>query len=186
MYDTRNPQHDFDYELVLSSAEGKPVFRIPELGLTGTGADIEAAFLEISRLKRDYLEKARAADLLDTLPVPGSRSGGAAATGGTTVIRGDIPSFLIKLGIVCLVFVLFVGSMGLALRSSIHIPVGKAFWTNAETQLHRMAQGDGVNPQALAQVQADLRVVVTRYKPIFDELRPLFSDTAAKPTPDTK
>lgn len=189
MYDTRNPRHDFEYELVLSFANAKPVFRIIELGLVASGEDVESAFQEISRLKQEYLAKARAADLLDTLPVPGRRGAGATAVGpaaGSTTLKPDFVSFLIKLSIVYASALLLLGLVALAIRPMLHVPVGKAFWAQAQEQLHRAAQSDGTKPEVLAQVRADLHLLVTRYKPIIDELRPLFADSAAKPSPDAK
>lgn len=189
MYDTKNPNHDFNYEYVLSFANGMPAFRIVELGLIATAADVEGAFREMTRLKQEYLDKARAADLLDTLPRPSRHAGGVAASAvisGTTVLKGDIPTFLIKLGIVCAVFVIVIGGIGIAVRSSLHVPVGKKFWTMATDELHRAAEGNGMNAEVQSRVQADIHTLVARYKPIVDELRPLFSDPAPKPNVDQK
>src|SRR5579871_2241908 len=142
MYDTRNPKHDFNYEMLLSVAGGKATIRIEELGLIASGTSVDAAYAEIERLKREYLDKARAADLLDTLPVPGRRTGTRpVAMTGTTTIKGDIPSFLIKFAIVMATIVILLGAAGIAIRSSLHMQTGKAFWTKAQEQLHKAARG---------------------------------------------
>jgi hypothetical protein len=191
MYDTRNAQHDFDYELILTFPGGKPTFQISELGLIATGTDIDSTFREISRLKQDCLDKAKAADLLDTLPRPGRRRTGGMETGAAPIaasmtVRGDIPSFLIKVGIVCAVVVILLGAAGLAVRSSLHVPVGKAFWSKAEEGLHRAATGEGMSPEVQARTLADIRTLVARYKPFVDELKPLFADQQPKPGSDSK
>jgi hypothetical protein len=190
MYDVRNPQRDFNYEAILSFNDGRPTLRVPALGLIASGATLEAAHAEMERLKAEYLEKARAADLLDTLPPPtrieGGRASATAAATGATIVKGDLRSFLAKLAIVCVVVVALFGAASVAIRSSLHVPVGKQFWAKAESELHRAAQGPGMSPEDQARAIADIRVLVARYKPFVDELRPLLSDQPPPPGAESK
>jgi len=190
MYDTRNPQHDFDYDLILSFSQGKPTFRIPELGLMAGGNDLESAYREIARLKQEYLDKARATDRLDTLPLPGRIAAariaakGYESAPGTT--RSALQLFLIKLGVVYASIFILIGVAVFAVRPAIHVKTGRTFWTNVGNSLHRTAVSEGMPADAQAQVLADIKVLVARYKPFIDEMRPLFSDPAAKPATDQK
>jgi hypothetical protein len=190
MHDTRNPRHDFDYDLILSFADGKPVFRIFELGLMAGGDDVESAYREIVRLKSDFLEKARASDLLDTLPLPGRQAGARDAAAvrepAPTATKSSLQLFLIKLGIVYASIFILIGVAVFAVRPAIHVKSGRAFWSNVGNSLHRAAVSEGMPADAQAQVLADIKVLVARYKPFIDEVRPLFSDPSAQRATDQK
>jgi hypothetical protein len=159
-----------------------------------TGTDLEGAFQQISRLKQEHLEKARASDLLDTLPPPSGRStiaAGRAATQagaapGPVSMKADILSFSIKLGIVYVSVMILIGVAVLAIRPAVHGATGKHFWAKAADDLHRSATSEGMPPENQARVLADIRTLVARYRPFIDELRPLFSDQTPKPGPDPK
>lgn len=183
MYDTRNPEHDFNYEAILSFSDAKPSFRIPALGIIACGDSVDAAYRELERLKAAHLDRAREADLLDTLPRPVRLEGASAPQGqaamarvGTTVIREDLRTFAAKLGIVCLAIAILFGAFGLAIKSSVNIPVGKKFWAKAAAEIHRAALPDrGMDPAAQAALVADLHAVVAKYKPFVDAVEPLFA-----------
>ncbi len=64
------PQPDLDYPVLVTEREGGFELRIRELLLVVRGADLQQAYEELIRRKREVLDGAKAVGALDELPPP--------------------------------------------------------------------------------------------------------------------
>lgn len=168
------------YRAVLSGDEGKYVFYIRELGIIASGPDVGTAFKNLEEKKQAVLDEFAASGLSDELPEPEAASTGLSAL-------SPYKGFLIRTTIVTLCALVVVGGMTYGARTvitsginAVKIKPGEIHMKLLEDKIIATINtaADPRNEYSAEKREKlieSLRILVERYKPFIDEIRPLIS-----------
>jgi hypothetical protein len=161
---------DADLTVRLWKKQGRYYASIEGLALFGSGDTTETA---IGELDRRFGE----------LQAFGKESGLAVDTFATTRSGQTAPwkSALATVAIVLVCFGLAMVPLSYALSTALqrtvanlHLEGGRQFWQGAEQSLLKMADaGNAPSPEEQAKIMAALHIVVQRFQPFADEIRPI-------------
>lgn len=175
-----------EYSAVLSGADGHYVLHVRELGIIATGPDVATAHRNLEEKKREIFDEFAKAGITDELP-PSSKAENDA-------VKSRHKNFIVRTLIVTVAALMVIGATMYGARSvivasidavklkpgAIHLKLleDKLFAT-----LHTAADPrNEFSAEKRERALQSLRTLVERYKPFFDEVRPLISgDETAKP-----
>ncbi len=173
-----------NYLAVLSGKDGAYRFHIRELGIIASGADVSAAHRELERKRQAVFDEFAAAGLTSELPPPRLATDEAA---GIAAHKGFvIRTLIVTAAALVIVFAATLGTRSVVTaglesltfaRGGIHLKLVEERMINA---LHRIADPrNEFSKEKQEKVIESLRVIVKRYRPFLNEVRPLFSVEAA-------
>lgn len=174
------------YQAVLSQKNGTYRFHISELGIVASGADLVEAHRALEQKKQAVFDEFNAAGLTDELPAP--------KTSEPPQDKAAVRGFAIRALIVTAAALVIVGATMFGARTVITASIDavkinpggihmKIIEDKLIATLHAAADPrNDYSAEKREKVIESLRTLVERYKPFFDEVRPLISgDEAAKP-----
>lgn len=172
------------YMAVLSGGDGAYRFHIRELGIIASGADVAAAHRELEKKKQAVFDEFAAAGLTGELPPPrlaADEVAGIAAHKGFVIRTLIVTAAALVIVVAATLSTRSVVTAGLEsltfARGGIHLKLVEERMINA---LHRIADPrNEFSKEKQEKVIESLRVIVKRYRPFINEVRPLFSGEAA-------
>ena len=171
-----------DYEIRLKKKDECFNLFISELKILGKGKTLDEAYKNLLDKKEDIVREFEELGILDELPDSSPRK-------GFRFLPGRQSSFFVKTLLVAGMVVLVMGIgfkrlEGQAISLKQKIPyVGAIIFEKGgrflDRELQKAADRD-MSPEKQKEIANNVRVLVQRYKPIFDELTPLFSRSTEK------
>ena len=187
-----------ELDVIIRRKGAKVIAGIPSVGLYASAGTVAAALDALEKRKTAYQSDLEEVGFTADMDIP-NRS--VAAPMSARPVSGDLRSFALKFGIaiglVTAALILVGGLLASKIDDTIARAVysiqvqlapianakigGSQFWAKVENEIDRVANANNsLAPEKQQKLLSNIRAIVTRVRPFFAEVAPLFSDPRAQ------